>query len=159
MYSDDPSGKFKSVAKGYLAVPGGCLACGNGTCEEGYVDLGTYIDYFGQAYLCYFCVEQIAEKIGCVIPGDLIKMEQAAAEQLSKNDDLTKQLGEANERLSAYITLVGTLPSLPVSDGSGSVPGGSDDEESADTPLDFEGSDDGEPVTEEPVKDPFYFGS
>lgn len=156
MFNIDPSGKFKLVAKGYLAPPASCLSCGNGSCEEGYIDCGSYIDYYGQVYLCWFCAIQLAETFGCVIPEDVAKMEETLTEALNSRAVLEEELRVANERISAYNLIIGPI-SVP-SESSDS-PASDGDEDEPDTPLDFEGSDDGEPVTPEPVTDVFHFGS
>lgn len=159
MFNIDPSGKIKLTAKGYLSPPSSCLVCGNGNCEEGYLDLGTYIDYYGQAYMCWFCVVQAAETISCVIPEDAAKMEAMMQEVVESRDSLAKELETANERINAYSIILGPI-NLPVP-----VPGefSSDSADPAQAELDFteldsEGSTDGEPVTEEPVKDDIAFG-
>lgn len=156
MFNIDPSGKFKLVAKGYLAPPASCLTCGNGNCEEGYIDCGAYVDYYGQVYLCWFCAIQLAETFGCVIPEDVAKMEATLTEALNSRTALESELETANERLAAYSLLYG---GLPVPSGTSDSPVSDADEDEPDTPLDFEGSDDGESVTPEPVTDVFHFGS
>lgn len=156
MFNIDPSGKFKLVAKGYLASPASCLSCGNGSCEEGYIDTGSYVDYYGQVYLCWFCAIQLAETFGCVIPEDVAKMEETLTEALNSRTALEEELRVANERISAYSLIIGpiSVPSEPSDNSASDV-----DEDEPDTSLDFEGSDDGESVTPEPVTDVFHFGS
>lgn len=155
MFNIDPSGKFKLVAKGYLAAPASCLTCGNGNCEEGYIDCGSYVDYYGQVYLCWFCAIQLAETFGCVIPEDVEKMEATLKEQMETTETLTMELETANARIGAYSLLFGVLP---VPDGDSDSATDPESEESADAVVDAEGSVNGESVTEESVEDVFHFG-
>ena len=60
----DPDSKFKRLGRGNLLAPSCCSSCGSSDSERQYLDLGLFIDYYGQVYFCTICVEEMAETIG-----------------------------------------------------------------------------------------------
>ena len=103
---NDPSARMQVRSRGELRHPGACMICGNGTNDDGYVDLGVFFDYEGTMYLCMTCALQLAELIGCVLP-DQIKIFEAKVESLSgKNDELHKELDNAQHHVDTVNALL-----------------------------------------------------
>lgn len=114
-----PSDRVQVISRGQLKPPGACALCGNGTCEEGYVDSGVYFDWEGHVYFCMNCTVQIAETIGCLTPAEsdhLKSLNESIAEELSKTQE---KLNHAESRLADYDrVLSGLVPSIANVDGS-----------------------------------------
>jgi hypothetical protein len=102
MFEHSASDKMQFVGMGDLVHPGACLVCGNGTCTDGYINLGISHEWEGQCYLCWTCVVQTAEIIGCMIPVEVETLKEYIHDTERKNDLLRGELREANERLAAY---------------------------------------------------------
>jgi hypothetical protein len=128
---------------GELLPPGSCIVCGNGNCAEGYIRFGVSLEFEGELYLCWFCVVQSAEILGCLIPAEAATLKEIAEGVASDNAVLRKKLEDANVRLSAldaildrnFASLAGlsSLPDSSVSEESGDesqASGGSDNEPS-----------------------------
>lgn len=60
----DNSSKFQILNRGSLLPPACCASCGGSDAERAYLDLGMFIDYYGQVYFCKNCVSDMAERIG-----------------------------------------------------------------------------------------------
>ena len=120
-----PSDRVQVRELGQLRSPGTCALCGNGTCLEGYVDLDIYYEWEGQVYLCMNCARQVAQVVGALLP-DQAEFLQATLEKVQTELTLTKaELSHANEQLSAYGTLFGSITpsgSPPASDASEESP-------------------------------------
>ncbi len=89
-----------------MVHPASCMVCGSGNCEEGYVNLGVFYEYEGTMYLCFNCLVQAAEIIGCLTPAEAKVNHELATDATSKNVELLEKLGVANERLAFYDGLV-----------------------------------------------------
>lgn len=114
-YVHTPSDRVQLRNLGELMHPGSCALCGNGNCEEGYLDLGIYYDYEGQMYLCVPCLKQCANVIG-MIPPEEVQLHLAAAEELAQRFEAQRnELINVRERLNAYdVVLAGVRSDLPV---------------------------------------------
>lgn len=114
MYENTPSDRVQFRALGELPVPGACLICGSGTRDEGYVDLGAYIEYVGAALLCAYCVTQVGECLGMLTNNEAQAMREQMANLLADKQTLEATVDDLNERLSAYsvITQHTSDPSL-----------------------------------------------
>jgi len=145
MFDHTPSDKFQLRGLGDLPSPANCYGCGSGTNEQGYVDLGVFVDYHGQMLLCYTCVCQVAEVIGCLVPLEVLEMKSQHERLARENKDLKAMLEDKNDELAtvngvlAFLesraTSVNDVPSSEVSEGArvsapGSEGGESEPEES-----------------------------
>lgn len=106
MFDNTPSDRVQFRALGELQPPGACLICGTGTREEGYVDLGVYIDYHGQTYLCVLCVTQVGEVIGMLTNDEAQIIRGQQSDLLTQVAALKATVEEDNERLAAYATIL-----------------------------------------------------
>lgn len=86
---------------GSLQLPGTCYVCGNGTCDEGYMDFGTFVDYHGSFYLCVLCVKQAAETIGYFSPDEVHTTKSLMETIVADNERLTKELANARPILDS----------------------------------------------------------
>lgn len=102
MFEQGSSDKVRFLALGELPPPGSCLICGSGVREEGYVDLGFYMDYVGEALVCFTCVIQIGEVIGMMHPAEVGTLKQLSANMAEIITGLKSELAVSNERLAAY---------------------------------------------------------
>ena len=142
----DPSARIQLRARSELQPPGTCYVCGNGTCDDGYLDFGTFVDFHGSFYLCLTCATQLAEVIGWFSPAE-VQTTQALMETLkTENESLMEELNyarpivDAVRGLAAAKSSSGALDSL-VEDAQGHT----DDAEAS-----SEGQPDGEPDTPQP---------
>lgn len=98
----DPSARIQLRGIGELLHPGCCAVCGNGTCQDGYVDLDVYYDYEGQVYLCVTCMTQAGEAIGMLSKDESVHLEDTNVRLADLASTLESELAEANERLNKY---------------------------------------------------------
>lgn len=117
---NDPSARMQLRSRGELRHPGACCICGNGTNDDGYVDLGVFFDYEGTMYLDMTCALQIATLIGCVSPEEIKIFEKKVEELAKKNDELRKDLDNAQHHVDTANALLRSslLPSSDSSDTS-----------------------------------------
>lgn len=115
---NDPSARMQLRSRGELRHPGACCICGNGTNDDGYVDLGVFYDYEGTMYLDMTCALQIATLIGCVSPEEIKIFEKKVEELAKKNDELRKDLDDAQHHVDTVNALLRSKL-LPSSDSSG----------------------------------------
>src|SRR5690349_9541715 len=84
----DPDSKFHVRNQGELMHPACCTTCGSGSCDEGFVDLGTYYDYEGQLYICMFCVYGITETVGLLNRFEIDFLKNKSEELATQNSEL-----------------------------------------------------------------------
>lgn len=139
---NDPSARIQVRSRGELRHPGSCCICGNGTCDDGYVDLGVFYDYEGTMYICMTCVFQIVAAVGCFTPEEVKMLNEQASEYARKFDESQTELAHAQHHIDTVNALLRSkfLPGSPVI-----VPGVEVSDES--TP---EQPADAEPVSEPP---------
>lgn len=112
-----PSDRVQVIGRAQLKHPGACALCGNGTCDEGYVNTGIYFDYEGHIYLCMRCAIQIAETIGCLTPPESLHLVTLSEEVIKERDLYKEQLEDATNRLQHFDALIGPL----ITDGTVTV--------------------------------------
>lgn len=139
---NNPSARMQVRSRGQLVAPACCCVCGNATCDEGYLDLGAYVDFHGTLYLCMLCITQGAETCGMFTPQEVKHLQDQIEALLAEKETLTSELTDANTHISNFDNLMrtafGTSDVLnpPASEG---VPEATD------------GSASGEPTSEESV--------
>jgi hypothetical protein len=147
----DPSGRFKIISVGMLMHPAACAVCGNGTCEQGYVDFGLAYDYEGSVYFCVLCAREIGEVVGQVTPEEVSLIQTIADSVAVENEllkaelDRVKPIADSVMRAfnnSSFATADGYAAAADLEDNSGSV-------EVAAKPVSR--ADGGESVSEEPT--------
>ena len=143
---NDPSARFQVRSRGELMHPGGCMVCGNGTHEEGYVDLGVFYDYEGSMYLCMTCALQVSALIGCVLPEEILALKKTNEQVVQERDDLRKDLDHAQHHIDTVNALLRSryLPDSGSSDSSPSTP-----EDESDAPSPVKRRAQGKPVVKE----------
>jgi hypothetical protein len=103
---NDPSARFQVRSRGELMHPGACMVCGNGTHEQGYVDLGVFYDYEGTMYLCMTCALQVAALIGCVLPEEIESLKKTNEQIAQERNDLRKELDHAQHHVDTANALL-----------------------------------------------------
>jgi hypothetical protein len=106
MFENTPSDKIQFRALGEAPAPGTCLVCGAANREDGYIDLGIWVEYVGQALMCSTCLTQAAELIGMMLPDEVAHIQNVAAQNLESANEAKEELEAANERLQAFDTLL-----------------------------------------------------
>ena len=103
---NDPSARMQVRSRGELRHPGSCMVCGNGTNDDGYVDLSVFFDFEGTMYLDMTCALELAELIGCVTPEQIKVFEQKVEDLAKKNDELRKELDNAQHHVDTVNALL-----------------------------------------------------
>lgn len=58
-------------------LPGTCMLCGTSrTDDRQYIDIGKDIQFVGVIYFCTFCMTEIANRIGCLMPEQTKALEE-----------------------------------------------------------------------------------
>lgn len=156
MFENGPSDRMQFVGMGGLAHPGDCMVCKNGTCEKGYIRLGVYYDFEGEQYLCWYCLVQAAEILGCLIPDEANSLREVINNLVRENNVMTTELGKANERLAAFDFVLAGISGLPSIDVILASADATQESESHDTVVDsnVEGRTDSESEASESVTEP-----
>lgn len=149
MFNNTSDSKMQLVGRGDLQPPGTCMVCGSGNYDYGYVNLGLWIEFHGNCYICAQCLVEAAEIIGMLTSEEAKKVLGDSAKLLEQNAILTTQLEEANARLRVFDDALrsisaGTNLAVSVSETEGSV--AVSDVASTDS------GEAGEPESEESVK-------
>ena len=103
----DASARMQLRNMGELGHPAACAVCGNGTCDEGYVDIGVYYEYEGMMYLCIPCLTEAAETGGMLSIEQVRELKEITNEALAENKVLKTRQVKMNERLKHYDALLG----------------------------------------------------
>lgn len=132
MFDHGPSDRMQLRGVGDLLPPGSCICCGNGNCREGYISYGVSLEFEGELYICWFCVVQSAEILGCLIPDEAKALRDIAEATAETNATLRSSLEEANERLavidrifergSTGLKLLGSVPDSNSGEGNEGEP-------------------------------------
>lgn len=140
---NNPSARMQVRSRGELVAPACCCVCGNATCDDGYIDLGVYIDFHGTVYLCMTCAVQAGETVGLFTPAEVNHFQMQIEGLLKANETLTLELESAQSYISNFDSL------LRAAFPNGTLPSGSSPEGVLETP---ERADSREPEPEESVK-------
>lgn len=152
MVDNDPSARFQLRSISELQIPASCYVCGNGNCDAGYVDFGTFVDYHGSFYVCLTCAKQVAELIGWYSP-DEVRTTQALMEQLTEtNISLTEELSNARPIVNAVRGLAAAHSSSDALDSLVEDAQGHDD----DAKVDSKGQPDGKSDAPKPFSGSGY---
>lgn len=108
MFTNTPSDRMQLRGLGELPQPAQCMVCGNATFDEGYVDLGVWYEFYGNALLCGLCLTQAAELIGCMTVEEVAHLREQAENVTKELELTTEKLRVANERLNAFNTIYGS---------------------------------------------------
>lgn len=132
---NNPSAKMQVRSRGQLVAPACCCVCGNATCDDGYLDLGAFVDFHGTLYLCMTCVYQGAETCGMFTPAEVSLLLKQVEELLAEKEQLTSELNDAHAHISNFDRLMraafstgGVLDTI-ASEGTTEAVSGSEDRE------------------------------
>lgn len=103
------SDRVQVRSQGELRHPGACALCGNGNCDDGYVDLGIYYDYEGQVYLCMNCIEQVIHAVDGLTTEEAAFLKEIDTNLKNENTRLTEELQVANERNAKWTDLISSI--------------------------------------------------
>lgn len=155
----DPSKLTQLRSRGQLMHPGTCAICGNGTCDEGYLDTGIYYDYEGHVYICLVCVRtEVLPQIGAIPyeEAEYIKNErQADATRILELENELVETKEKYRELAMALDVIRRGSDLtlndptPIVDEDGQEESGSDDK---DLTLPPESTDSGKSGSKKPSK-------
>ncbi len=83
--------------------PGTCVLCGASRNDDRkYVDIGLDIDFVGVIYFCTFCMQELANRLGCLMPDQTKKLEDEL-------DSARQTILEFQTQKAAYDDAIGTL--------------------------------------------------
>lgn len=97
LVENDPSARMQLRPAGELRMPAACAVCGNGTCEEGFLDLDCFVEFHGMVYLCMNCLIQAGEAAGMFTREQVEHLNGQMTMLLEQNEILTSELADANE--------------------------------------------------------------
>lgn len=103
---NNPSAKMQVRSRGQLVAPACCVVCGNATCDEGYLDVGAFVDFHGTVYFCMLCIRQGAETCGMFTPEEVGHLQNQIATLLAQKEDLMTELTKANEYINNFDSLL-----------------------------------------------------
>lgn len=149
---NDPSARMQLRSLGELVHPGTCMVCGNGNCEDGYIDLGVFFDYEGTMYLCKKCCYQAGETFGMFTPEEVRQTQDLAEKLAQANETLTQELKDARS-YAANLNDVLHSSLLTGATVGGAVSASAQQGDGASVKP-FSGADDGESEFEESVTVP-----
>lgn len=157
-----PSDRVLLRGRADLMAPGCCNICGAGDHPEGFIDIQVYVEYEGQTYFCMTCAEQIGEVAGMLTRAETKQLTTLSGELAEAKATLETELENANARLSAYDVLLASalanVDSVVTDDAgdveeSGAVEGSTSTEDGASVNADDPGTEAGDSVVSESVKD------
>jgi hypothetical protein len=134
---NDPSARMQLRSAGELMAPATCAVCGSGNCEEGYLDLATFVEFHGTIYLCMTCLVQAGETAGMFtmeqvqhLNNQLNSLLEANTLLTSENQRVTELNANLNGVLAAQFGIVSDVPSEPPSEDVAVITESTDDRES-----------------------------
>lgn len=84
-------------------APGTCVVCGTSRSDDRqYIDLGLTVEFVGVIYFCTFCMRELANQLGCLMP----EQTQALEAEL---DAARQRILEFNTKESALDGAINTL--------------------------------------------------
>lgn len=108
---DVASSKVRILEAPVLA-PGTCMLCGASRNDDrGYIDMGKDIQFVGVIYFCTFCMTEVANAIGCLMPEQSLALENeldAARQRILEFETKDRTLNEAINSLRATGLFSGT---------------------------------------------------
>lgn len=116
--------KFQVLPGPLNFPPYKCAGCGNHILskEQGYVDWGFQLDFYGQVVFCVDCFRQAANQLYFMDPGQVRQLVEAKSKLIRENSDLINEVTELRNALAA-IGIVTRNPSIdgaPFTDEEGS---------------------------------------
>lgn len=108
--------KMQLVGRGDLVPPGTCMVCGSGNYDYGYIDMGVWFEFHGNAYLCLLCLAEAGNIVGMLTSEEAKRLAEQSGAIAKHNAVLTKELEEANARLRVFDDAMRSI-----ADRSGSV--------------------------------------
>lgn len=124
-----------------ILAPGTCMLCGASRNDDRqYIDMGKDIQFVGVIYFCTFCMTELANAIGCLMPEQTIALENeldAARQRILEFETKDRTLNDAITTLRDTGLFSGTdltgingsnvpsepeEPEQPIQDSSGSKP-------------------------------------
>lgn len=153
MFNNTPSDRMQLRGLGELPQPAQCMVCGSATYEEGYVDLGVWYEFYGNALMCGTCLTQAAELIGCMTASEVAHLREQAENVTNELEALKTELRVANERLDAFDRIHGisNSDSVSITDrGTALLKNLDEPESNSDSKLN-EGLPNGESTSSEPT--------
>lgn len=80
-------------------LPGTCMLCGTSrTDDRQYIDIGKDIQFVGVIYFCTFCMTEIANALGCLMPEQTAQLENeldAARQRILEFETKDRTLNDA----------------------------------------------------------------
>ena len=80
-------------------LPGTCMLCGTSrTDDRQYIDIGKDIQFVGVIYFCTFCMTEIANALGCLMPEQTLALENeldAARQRILEFETKDRTLNDA----------------------------------------------------------------
>lgn len=92
-----PSDRVQLRSQSELRDPGSCALCGSGHCDDGYVDLGVWIEFLGNVYLCMNCMEQAIGAVRGLTPSEANELTTQANFVALQNKELLQEVEELRE--------------------------------------------------------------
>jgi hypothetical protein len=82
-----------------IQLPGVCGLCGTSRNDDRqYVDIGIWIEFYGQFYFCTFCFTEFANRLGCLMPEQVKVLEDeldAARQRILEFETKDQTLNDA----------------------------------------------------------------
>ena len=95
----NPSGRVQRIGSGDLLPPGTCILCGTGFCDDGFIDFGVNLEWFGQIYFCATCALEIGGSVGAYSSAEVNHINGLFNVAVEERNALKERLDNAESEL------------------------------------------------------------
>lgn len=112
-------GRIQLIHGSPPALPGKCVVCGAVQCDNGFVDTGWEIDFYGVVYFCANCIREVLAVVGFLPVDSFKELTRRLLEQRAKVEALQIENEELRRGLDSLASIGWGTISGSDSDSSG----------------------------------------
>lgn len=98
-------GRIQLVYGSPPALPGKCVVCGSVSCNDGFVDTGWEIDFYGVVYFCANCIREVLGVVGYLPVDSFKELTRRLLEQRTKCEALQIENEELRRGLDSLASV------------------------------------------------------
>ena len=107
----NPSGRVQRIGTGQLLPPGTCILCGTGQCDDGFIDIGVNVEWFGQIYFCAICGLEIGGSVGAYSSAEVNHINGLFNVAVEERNALKERLDGAESELTTLRSAISIVSS------------------------------------------------